>query len=161
MGHAAIACSAWKNSVRLPISRNSRPGATAFSHSASAQSALICPGRELHRRGSSHHQCGFVARSWEPCGRTARRSGVPSLGTFPTVTRRSFLETKEFCGFEGGAYRSTARLSVARHKGFRNLSVMRSDSPMASYRVWSKMGLGGWPEGALRRVGGKVQTPNG
>src|SRR5579871_4075505 len=45
--------------------------------------------------------------------------------------------------------------------GLTKRNVMRSLSPMASYLAWSKAGLGGWPAGALRRVGGSVQTPNG
>jgi hypothetical protein len=42
-----------------------------------------------------------------------------------------------------------------------NLRVMRSLSPMASYLAWSKPGSAGSPRGDDRRVGGKVQTPNG
>src|SRR4029077_9838936 len=45
--------------------------------------------------------------------------------------------------------------------GFLNLKVIRSDSPIASYFVWSKFGSAGCPAGALRRVGGNVQTPKG
>src|SRR5271166_235110 len=45
--------------------------------------------------------------------------------------------------------------------GLRNLRVIRSDSPIASYFAWSKFGSSGCPAGALRRVGGNVQTPKG
>src|SRR5271166_7186216 len=45
--------------------------------------------------------------------------------------------------------------------GLRNLRVIRSDSPIASYFAWSKFGSAGCPAGALRRVGGNVQTPKG
>ena len=45
--------------------------------------------------------------------------------------------------------------------GFLNLKVIRSDSPIASYFAWSKFGSAGCPAGALRRVGGNVQTPKG
>src|SRR5208282_5215719 len=45
--------------------------------------------------------------------------------------------------------------------GLRNLRVIRSDSPIASYLAWSKFGSAGCPAGALRRVGGNVQTPKG
>ena len=50
---------------------------------------------------------------------------------------------------------------MADQAGLRKRKVMRSLSPMASYLAWSKLGLSGWPSGALRRVGGRVQTPKG
>jgi hypothetical protein len=50
---------------------------------------------------------------------------------------------------------------VSPYPFFKNRSVIRSLSPMALYLAVSNFGLGGWPGGAVRRVGGRVQTPKG
>ena len=45
--------------------------------------------------------------------------------------------------------------------GLRNLSVIRSLSPIASNGEVSKPGLSSWPKGEVRNAGGNDQTPNG
>lgn len=45
--------------------------------------------------------------------------------------------------------------------GRMNFRVIRSDSPMARKGRVSKRGSGGRPRGAVRKTGGKVQTPKG
>ncbi len=45
--------------------------------------------------------------------------------------------------------------------GFTNFSVIRSDSPIATYFAASKSADGSSPRGAVRLTGGSVQTPNG
>ncbi|AAK24227.1 hypothetical protein CC_2256 [Caulobacter vibrioides CB15] len=60
----------------------------------------------------------------------------------------------------------TARKSLAAdlgesQAGLRKRRVIRSLSPIASYLLRSKLGSAGWPPGAVRFTGGRVQTPNG
>ena len=102
-----------------------------------------------------------AARSFRSAREHARLHGLNSTGSKPPGSesarpRRLVLQAtlRRVLGRLGAGV-------LPRQSGFWNFSVIRSLSPIASYLAWSKAGLAGWPGAALRRVGGRVQTPNG
>lgn len=71
--------------------------------------------------------------------------------------------THSTCARDGMPITSALPISQPFTCGLRNFNVMRSDSPMASYLVRSKLGFGSSPSlnGRVRAEGGSVHTPNG
>ncbi len=138
---------------------------------------LAAPGDLIVEGGLTPDAClrravlaGLMPGRRGPCrpderGRGRRRGAARPLGraSGPAAARSGARlddpRTSRLSGAMGKG--SVKNAAAAAHSGLRNLSVIRSDSPIASYLAWSKLGSGGWPCGALRRVGGKVQTPNG